>query len=120
MVHELYYKFKESYTKLSPCIYAFPSDTCVLGFQFIIEEEAKEMEKQIRATSPEKRGLFTNLFHRKARVGNIPPLPYDSDQSSGGHWNSEPDQEPVSDCVPDTGEEHQESPGQRDNKQKAG
>jgi hypothetical protein len=43
MVHELYFNFAKSCPKVTPTIYAFPSDFCVLGFQFLLKSEAKDV-----------------------------------------------------------------------------
>jgi hypothetical protein len=67
MIHELYFNFAKSYSKVSPTIYAFPSDLCALGFQFLLESEAKEMHRQIEKSSPTKSRGLRSLFGKKTK-----------------------------------------------------
>jgi hypothetical protein len=92
MCHELYYKFSASYVKLSSTIYAFPSDVCMLGLQFLFESEGNDMEKLIQKASPRKKGGLRTLFRRRT-VGKtdtvVVSMPHESEQEAGMRWDPE-------------------------------
>jgi hypothetical protein len=90
MVHELYYKFSKAYTKLGPSVYAFPSDICVLALQFLIESEAKDMEKLISKASPAKQRKLLGWFRKKASTAEIVvSMPQQSEMETGMKWDPE-------------------------------
>jgi hypothetical protein len=91
MIHELYFNFQKSYTKVTPTIYAFPSDLCILGFQFLMESEAKEMCRQIEKSAPTKsRGLLSFFGKKgKAKGAAVVSMPAMESQESGVEWDPE-------------------------------
>jgi hypothetical protein len=91
MVHELYINFAKSYTKVSATVYAFPSDLCILGFQFLMESEAKEMHRQIEKSAPAKsRGLLSFFGKKtKSKGSAVVSMPAMESQESGVEWDPE-------------------------------
>jgi hypothetical protein len=91
MVHELYFNFAKSYTKVTPTIYAFPSDLCVLGFQFLLESEAKEMSRQIEKSSPTKSRGLRSFFGKKgkAKGAAVVSMPSMDSGESRMEWDPE-------------------------------
>jgi hypothetical protein len=93
MVHELYFKFDKFYSKLSPVFYTFPSDMCLIGIQFLLENEAKEMEKQIKGATPVKgRSLgLRRIFRQKARskAEIVVSMPQQIEIETGMAWDPE-------------------------------
>lgn len=57
MIHEIYYKFDKHFTEVTPTLYCFPSELCIIGLQFTSEGEAKSMANQIAKACPEKQGF---------------------------------------------------------------
>jgi hypothetical protein len=111
MIHELYYKFDKSYTKHSPTIYSFPSDLCTFGLQFLVESEAKEMEKQITKSTPEKASGFGlgKLFRGRAKPKSevVVSMPQDTTHETGMAWDPEKGYEVVG-SLQDLPEEHKQ------------
>lgn len=62
--HELYYDFKKAIQSFShsKAFFAFPSDHCWIGLQFIDEDKEKSFKKQVERASPSKPGFFKKLF----------------------------------------------------------
>jgi hypothetical protein len=95
MIHELYYKFHQNYHRLCPTVYAFPSNTCLLGFQFLKDHEAQEMERHIQSVSSSKSrkaGIFQLLRKgsTKAKIGPVVSMPaMDAGQEVGVEWDPE-------------------------------
>ena len=52
--HELYINFDKYYKKMSSTFYAFQSDRCVIGLNFLNSIDASEMAKQIKNVAPKK------------------------------------------------------------------
>jgi hypothetical protein len=92
MIHELYYHFDEKFTKLSPTLFAFPSDRCMIGIQFLIESEGFDMQKLIRSATPRKRRALRHLF-RKISAGRdeqiVVSMPQVSEPDTGMRWDHE-------------------------------
>jgi hypothetical protein len=90
MSHELYYRFDQHYVRLSRTLYAFPSDICMLGFQFLLESEAHTMEKLVRQVAPRRRGGLRELFKKKAagrpEDGCVVSMPHDAEHEVGMRW----------------------------------
>jgi hypothetical protein len=109
MCHELYYKFSASYTKLSSSVYAFASDMCSLGFQFLIESEGKDMEKLISKASPSKPGLLRNWFRKRSgsSEGAVVSMPQQSEMETGMRWDPEKGWQVVG-SIGDLPEEHKQ------------
>jgi hypothetical protein len=91
LVHELYFNFAKSYTRLSQTIYAFPSDFCTLGFQFLLDNEAKEMQRQIEKTAPKKSWGLLSFFGKKGKGKSSPivSMPSMESQESRVEWDPE-------------------------------
>jgi hypothetical protein len=92
MSHELYYRFDQHYTKLSPTLYAFPSDLGMLGFQFLLESEAHTMEKIVKQATPRRRGGLRDLFKKKSGSKEdacLVSMPHDSEHEVGMRWDIE-------------------------------
>jgi hypothetical protein len=87
MVHELYFNFPKNYTKVSPTVYAFPSDSCTLGFQFLLETEATEMQRQIEKTAPRKSRWLLSFFGKKGKIGAVVSMPSMESQGSRVEWD---------------------------------
>jgi hypothetical protein len=111
MIHEIYFKFDKSYTKLSPLFYSFLSDSCLIGVQFLIENEAKEMEKQIKGATPVKgRSLgLRRIFGQKAKtkVEIVVSMPQETEKETGMAWDPERGYEVVG-SLQDLPEEHKQ------------
>jgi hypothetical protein len=93
MIHELYTGFAKSYTKLTPTIYSFPSDACLLAFQFLKESEAKELDGQIHAAASGgkvKPSLFSFASRRAKSKGAVVSIPVmESEKESRVEWDPE-------------------------------
>jgi hypothetical protein len=93
MIHEIYYKFDKNYSRMSPLLYTFPSDICMIGLQFLLETEAKEMEKQIIKATPAK-GFGTGLrrmfgTRSKAKADMTVSMPQETEKEAGMAWDPE-------------------------------
>jgi hypothetical protein len=95
MIHELYYQFHKSYQRLCPTVYAFPSDTCLIGIQFLKDHEAKEMERQIQSASllkSRKSSIFQllRIGRTKVKMGSVVSMPaMDTGQEVSVEWDAE-------------------------------
>jgi hypothetical protein len=111
MVHELYFKFDTAYTKISPIFYAFPSDACLIGIQFLLESEGREMEKQIKGATPVKGRTFglRRIFGQKAKskVEIVVSMPQQTRKETGMAWDPERGYEVVG-SIQDLSEEHRQ------------
>ncbi|KAK8834575.1 hypothetical protein M9Y10_012636 [Tritrichomonas musculus] len=89
--HELYKKFHKHYQKITPNLYAFPSERCIIGIQFLLDSEAKDMESQIRKVSQkEKKKVFKGIFSKKKKSTSIViSMPEDVGTKSGVQWDPE-------------------------------
>lgn len=90
--HELYKKFPKHYQKLSPDFYAFPSERCIIGIQFLLEAEAKNMESQIHKFTPKsnKKTGLKGIFSKKKKSNAIViSMPEDVGLKSGVQWDPE-------------------------------
>ena len=95
-IHELYYKFAKSYQKLSDTVYAFPSELGMFAVQFMMVNEAKNMENQIRKASPKKQGFLSrrsslkSVFQAKKKFAAkdiVVSMPIVEKNSSGMQWD---------------------------------
>jgi hypothetical protein len=111
MIHEIYYKFDKNYARMSPLLYAFPSDICMIGIQFLLESEAKEMEKQIIKATPVKgfslgfRRFFGNRSKAKGEV--VVSMPQETEKEAGMAWDPERGYE-VTGSLEDLSAEHKQ------------
>ena len=89
--HELYKKFSKHYQKLSSDLYAFPSERCIIGIQFLLEAEAKNMESQILKFTPKsKKKVFKGIFSKKKKPDAIVvSMPEDIGMKAGVQWDPE-------------------------------
>ena len=61
-MHELYYGFKEHFLNVGKCLYAFPSDICVIGVQFLSRIDGELFLKQINSVSPTKKSWWNSFW----------------------------------------------------------
>lgn len=95
-IHELYYKFSKSYQKLSDTVYSFPSELGTFAVQFLMANEAKNMDNEIRKASPKKQGLLSrrsslkSVFQGKRRLSAkdiVVSMPVVENRGSGMTWD---------------------------------
>ncbi|OHT13905.1 hypothetical protein TRFO_15784 [Tritrichomonas foetus] len=90
--HELYNHFHNHYQEISPTLYTFPSERCIIGVQFLLASEAANMKSQIAKASPKKnkKSLFKGIFSKKKKLSSIViSMPEDTGLKSGVQWDPE-------------------------------
>jgi hypothetical protein len=110
IVEEIYFKFDKAYVKLGRTLWAFPSDVCMIGVQFLLESEGKEMEKQIiKATPVKRRSLgFRRLFGKGSKTkGELVVSTQETDKETGMAWDPERGYDVVG-SLEDLPEEHEQ------------